>query len=292
MLTEAMLTWPSLATIILTILAFFAQIHIGIPGWQPWMWIAVGSVLEVIYLAVTMSDPAVRDRALSRMLEDRYDPRDIRNYSARQKLQRALEYKKVIDEFVGKQRSSMKIALQETATEIEDWIALIYRLARSIDTFESNTIIERDRRAVPTELASIERRLKQESDPGVRAELQKAIDIRKALVADLQRVSSLLKRTEIKMDTTVAQLSNVHAKLQLIDAKELDSGRAQRLQAEIREEITSLEDIVSAMDDVYAYSGLETAVSNLSDGAESQGMRDLPHAQDDAAQARRAGGSQ
>jgi hypothetical protein len=240
---------------------------------------------------VTMSDPAVRDRALNRMLQDRYDPRDIRNYSARQKLQKALEYKKVIDEFVGKQPGAMRVALQDTATEIEDWIALIYRLARSIDTFKSNTIIERDRRAVPTELAAMERRLKQETDPGVRAELQKAIDIRKALAADLQRVSSLLKRTEIKMDTTVAQLSNVHAKLQLIDAKELDSGRAQRLQAEIREEITSLEDIVSAMDDVYSYSGLETAVSNLSDRAESQEMRDLPQAQDDA-QARRAGGSQ
>jgi hypothetical protein len=291
MLTEAVLTWPSLATIILTILAFFGQISIGIPGWQPWMWIAVGSVLEVIYLVVTMGDPAVRDRALNRMLQDRYDPRDIRNYSARQKLQKALEYKKVIDEFVGKQSGAMRVALQDTATEIEDWIALIYRLARSIDTFKSNTIIERDRRAVPTELAAMERRLKQETDPGVRAELQKAIDIRKALVGDLQRVSSLLKRTEIKMDTTVAQLSNVHAKLQLIDAKELDSGRAQRLQAEIREEITSLEDIVSAMDDVYSYSGLETAVSNLSDRADSQELRDLPQAQDDA-QARRAGGSQ
>lgn len=267
MLTDAFLTWPSAVTIALTLIAFFAQIDIGIPGWQPWMWILVGSVLQVIYLIVTMSDPATQQQAMRRMLSVQYDPREIRNFAARQRLQKALEYKRVIDEFVNKQTGPMQISLRDTAESIEEWIALIHRLAKSIDTFESNTIIARDRRSVPTEISSLERRLRAEKDPAVRAELQRAIEIRRSLLDDLERVANLVKRTEIKMDTTVAQLSTVHAKMQLLDARELDSGRARRLQTEIREEIHSLEDVVGAMADVYAYAGYGSAVEKLSEDA-------------------------
>jgi hypothetical protein len=265
-LTDAFFTWPSAVTIGLTIIAFFSGIRL-FEGWQPWYWVIAGALLEVIYLVTTLTDPAARQQAITRMLTEEFDPRDIKNLSARQRLQKALEYKKSIDEFVAKQTSALKTSLSETSHEIDEWIALIYRLAKSIDNFESNAIIERDRRSVPTELQSLERRLRIETDPGVKAELQKAIEIRRALLEDLQKVESQIKRTEIQMDSTVAQLSTVHAKLQLIDAKELDSGRAQRLQQEIHEEVASLADMVSAMDDVYARGSYADAVQNL--GTES-----------------------
>ncbi len=268
-LTDAFFTWPSAVTIGLTIIAFFSQWQL-FAGWQPWYWLIVGAALEVIYLVTTLTDPAARQQAVTRMLTEKFDPRDIKNISARQRLQKALEYKKSIDEFVAKQTSALRTSLSETAHEIDEWIALIYRLAKSIDNFESNVIIERDRRSVPTELQSLERRLRIETDPGVKAELQKAIEIRRALLDDLQKVESQVKRTEIQMDSTVAQLSTVHAKLQLIDAKELDSGRAQRLQQEIHEEVASLSDMVSAMDDVYARGSYADAVQTLgTDSSES-----------------------
>jgi hypothetical protein len=283
-LTDAFFTWPSAITIGLTIIAFFSQWQL-FAGWQPWYWLIAGALLEVIYLVTTLTDPAARQQAVSRMLTEQFDPRDIKNISARQRLQKALEYKKSIDEFVAKQTSALKVSLAETAHEIDEWIALIYRLARSIDNFESNAIIERDRRSVPTELQSLERRLRIETDPGVKAELQKAIEIRRSLLEDLQKVESQVKRTEIQMDSTVAQLSTVHAKLQLIDAKELDSGRAQRLQQEIHEEVASLNDMVSAMDDVYSRGNYADAVQNLgTDSSDSATTSSASGAESPAAQ--------
>ena len=44
-----------------------------------------------------------------------------------------------------------------------------------------------------------------------------------------KRILRNAKRTEIKMDNTVAQLSTVFAQMQLLNSRELDSGRAQRL---------------------------------------------------------------
>jgi len=45
----------------------------------------------------------------------------------------------------------------------------------------------------------------------------------------------------------------VYAQLQLIDSKDLDSARAKRLQEEIHDEVMSLQDTISAIDEVQSF---------------------------------------
>ena len=261
-LKEAFFTVPSAILIGFSIVAFFLFPAI-FSWWQPWFWLVFGVIAESIYLWATVTDPVASQQAVSRMLMERYDPRDIRNMSARQRLQKALEYKRQIDDFVSKQTGAMKVSLADTANEINNWIELIYRLGKAIDTFEANGIIDRDRRAVPTELENLKRRLAVETDPGVKAELQEAIEIRQRLLDNLQSIANSVKRTDIKLDNTLAQLSTVYAQMQLLDTKAVDSGRAQRLRSEIKDEIASLADTINAMDEVYSYQGYKSAVANL-----------------------------
>ena len=115
---------------------------------------------------------------------------------------------------------------------------------------------------MPSELENLKRRLAIETDPAVKAELQEAIEIRQRLLQNLQNIANSAKRTEIKLDSTVAQLSTVYAQLQLLDTRALDSGRAQRLRSEIQEEIASLSDTISAMDDVYRYGSADNTASS------------------------------
>ncbi|MBO9309923.1 MAG: hypothetical protein J7551_09075 [Chloroflexi bacterium] len=275
LLTDALFTWPSALVIGLTMIAFVSGLTL-FEGFQPWMWFAIGALLEAIYVAVTISDPAARREALNRMLQERFDPRDIKNLPARQRLQKALAYKRSIDAFIAKQSGAMQAALEETAREIEDWIEQIYLLGKSIDNFESNSIVERDRREVPMQLRQLETRLKIETDPAVRAELQEAIEIRRRLLDDLQKIASLVKRTEIRMDNTVAQLSAVHAKLQqMAHTREMDSTRARRLAKAIHDEVEALSDIVSAMEEMYSSgsSSYASAVDKLSARVEATPMQ-------------------
>jgi hypothetical protein len=267
-LKDAFFTWPSAILIGFSIIAFFLFPAIFV-WWQPWFWIIFGVVAEALYLWATVTDPVASQQAVSRMLQEKFDPRDIRSVSARQRLQKALEYKRLIDAFVNQQSGAMKVSLGQTANEINSWIELIYRLAKAIDTFEANAIIDRDRRAVPTELENLKRRLSAEPDPGVKAELQEAINIRQRLQDNLQSIANSVKRTDIKLDNTLAQLSTVYAQMQLLDTKEVDGGRAQRLRSEIQDEIASLSDTISAMDEVYQYQGYKSAVANLDSPAAS-----------------------
>ncbi len=268
MLSNAFFTWPSAVNI-----AFFLVMYFLVPlpfaFWQSWMWLAAGLLAEAAYLVATVTDPEAGRRAVAQMLTEKFNPSTIHNLSARQRMQKAIEYKTLIDKFVAAQGGALKVSLEQTAGEINDWIARIYRLAKNIDTFESNSIIDRDRRSVPTELADLKRRLNAETDPGIKAELNEAIQIRQRLSDNLQSIANTAKRAEIQMDNTLAQLGTVYAQMQLIDAKDLDSGRAQRLRDSIREEIASLSDTISAMDDVYHKQGYDAggdtsaAVANL-----------------------------
>ncbi|MBE7511292.1 MAG: hypothetical protein HS103_00565 [Anaerolineales bacterium] len=65
----------------------------------------------MIYLVATLTDPKAREQANLRILKEQFDPGDIQDLYARQQLVKALEYKRIIDEFVGKQSSAMRVAL-------------------------------------------------------------------------------------------------------------------------------------------------------------------------------------
>jgi hypothetical protein len=45
-------------------------------------------------------------------------------------------------------------------------------------------------------------------------------------------------------------LSTVYGQIQLIGAREVDSGRAERLEADIREEIDQLDDLISSINEI------------------------------------------
>jgi hypothetical protein len=262
MLTEAFFSIPSAILIGFSIIAFFLFPHI-FEWWQPWFWIAFGALAELIYLGVTVTDPIANQEAARRALREKFDPMAIRNISARQRLQKALDYKTNIDAFVTKQSGAMRTNLANTADQINNWIELIFKLAKNIDAFESNRLIEDDRRTVPGELADLKRRMQAETDPSVKAEIQKAIDIRERLFNDLNTITNNVKRTDIAIDNTLAQLSTVYAQLQLLNTGSLNSGSVQRLNSEIQSEISALSDTVGAMNDVYSYKSYSVAAARL-----------------------------
>jgi hypothetical protein len=288
MVQDAFFTWPSAVNIAFALIMFFLVPHLFI-WWQPWFWIVFGVIAEAIYLVATVTDPVASQQAVSRMLIERFDPRDIKNQSARQRMQKALEYKKLIDEFVNRQTGAMKVSLAQTSNEINDWIERIHVLAKAIDTFEANSIIDRDRRAVPTEIENLKRRLAVETDPGVQGELREAIQIRQRLMDSLNSIANSVKRTDITLDNTLAQLSTVYAQMQLMSTKEMDNSRAQRLRQEIKDEIASLSDTITAMDDVYQYQGYRSALNELQ-AEDPQSAPDSSVA-DDARRMSRGGGN-
>jgi hypothetical protein len=228
-------------------------------GWKEWYWLVFGVLAEAVYLGVTVTDPKAAQRAVDHMLTDHYNPNTIYNPTARERLKRALEYRRLIGESALRHIGPMRQSIEQTAVEINDWIEQIYLLAKRMDTFEENEIIGRDRRMVPQDLQNLRRRLEKEKDSRVHAELEEAIQTKETQLANLRSLENNIKRADIQLDHTLSALGTVYTQLQLIDTKDLDGARAQRLQDDIREEVLSLQDTISAIDEVQHYQGYSSS---------------------------------
>ncbi len=257
-LKSAFFSVESALIVALTVL-FFGLGYQPASWWRSEFWLVLGALAEALYLGATLSDPQAAQRAVSAMLSERFDPDAIRNPTARDRVKRALEYQRLIREAARQHRGAMRRSIETTADEINDWIAHIYHLARRLDAFEANRVLVRDRRMVPYELQRLQRRLRSEEDPAVRAELEETIRTIEAQLANLQALENNLKRADIQLDHTLSALGTVYTQVQLLDAKDVDSARTRLLQGEIREEIASLQDTLSALEEVqsYQHSGVE-----------------------------------
>jgi hypothetical protein len=254
MLGSAFFSLQSAVIIALSLLLFGAGI-VPFEGWAAWYWLVFGALAEGVYVGATVTDPAAARRAVNDMLTEQYDPDRIQNADARARLKHALEYRRLITEAALRHAGPMRTNIEATASEINDWIEQIYQLARRIDAFAENEIISRDRRIVPNDLKTLRHRLHNEKDSGVRAELEEAIQTKETQLANLRSLENHIKRADIQLDHTLAALGTIYTQVQLIDVKDVDSGRAQRLQQEIHEEVASLQDTLSAIDEVHRYQG-------------------------------------
>jgi hypothetical protein len=64
-----------------------------------------------------------------------------------------------------------------------------------------------------------------------------------------------MERAQLQLETTLSSLGTIYSQTMLVGAKDIDSGRAKRLRQEISEEVVELDNILVAMDEVYASSG-------------------------------------
>ncbi len=253
-IADAFFRWESAVTIALTMLLAFFLPTLPAPfeWWQWWFWIIAGLVAEAALIVAHVTDPKAAEAAVARLFQEQYSPGDIRNRVSRQRMLKALEYRAGIMTMVASKSGAMRTSFEETLGEIDDWIGQIYRLARKMDVFEENSILDRDRKTVPNELRNLRRRLGLEQSPTVRRELEEAIRLKEQQLANLEAVADNMKRADIQLENTLAALGTLYAQMQVIDTKDLDSARARRLREEIHDEVAELQDTILAMDEVYA----------------------------------------
>ncbi len=250
-LKKAFTRWESILTIVLTIVLFVAFPD-PFPWWQSWFWLIAGGLAEAALVISTLTDPALTQEAIAREFESQFDLRQVRSPNSRQRLERALEYRRNMVELAKRHSGVMRSSLQMTIADINDWIAHMYDLALHIDAFESNELVERDRKTVPTQLEKTRQRLLVEQNAEVKRDLEDQVRNLELQLSNLNATANSVKRAEIQLDSTLSSLGTIYAQMSLLGTKDVDSGRAHRLRDEIREEVAGLQDTIMAMDEVQA----------------------------------------
>lgn len=267
MLSHAFFRWESAVTIATFFIVLPALTLLLGSSWIPWLpwwaWLLAGAVAETAIVWASLSDEATAARVVAEMFRRQFDPRALRRAKLRDRVEKALEYRVRIEEVVQRtQKGVLREHLIETARQITTWVEQVYALAQRLDAYESDPVLKQDLRSVPLAIKNFQARLELEDDESVRAQLRETIASKKAQWANLQRLQNAMEKAEYQLENTLAAMGTVYAQLQLLGAKDVDSGRAQRLREDIAEQVAALQDVLETMDEVYK--GQEYSIHRIS----------------------------
>jgi len=253
-IAHAFFRLESALTIALTIILVFL-FPSPFPWWRWWYWLVLclGGEILIVYSSIT--DEATARRVVADMLHHEFNPREIHTAQYRQRVEKALEYRRRIEEHT--QRSGAGVLrdhLLDTTADIADWVANVFGLAKRLDAYHNDKILLQDRRALPREIADLRSRLQREDDEAVRRQLQEAIARKEEQLANLEKLQNMMEKAEYQLETTLTALGTVYSQILLISAKDIDSGRAQRLREDIADQVAALQSLQEALDEVYGSS--------------------------------------
>lgn len=248
-LQKALFSWQIGLTLIFTLL-LFAIGPTPFEFWQDWFWLLGGGLAGAAFVIGTLTDEDAVQEAIARQFEQQFDLTKIKNRTSRKHLNDAMEYRRNMTVLAKRANGALRTSLLQTVDDVNQWIAHMYDLAEHIDAFASNDLVERDRRVVPQQLERTRIRMEREQAEAVKAELARQVNQLEQQLIHLEATRQNIRRAEIQLETTLSSLATVYAQMALLGAKEVDSGRAQRLRLDIHDEITGLQDTIDAMEEV------------------------------------------
>ena len=252
-LQYAFFRWESAVILAGTILLTALFSH-PFSWWPVWGWPLLGLLGLAAIVHSSLTDAETNARILQELFQEQFDPRRIRDQGLREDVETALEYQRHIEAQVRGQRAGvLRDRLEDTANQLSNWTGNIYRLALRLDTYRGDALLARDREKVPQEIEALAARRRREGDLSVQRELDEVLESKGKQWQTLRALDARMKQAELQLEQSLTALATVYSQVQLIDAQDVDSSRSERLQADIQEQVSRLNDLVSSISEVYDY---------------------------------------
>ncbi len=218
-----------------------------------WSWLIGGGLAEAALIYSSLTDPNVSKQIVQAMFQEQFKPEQIQDKDLQKQITEALDYRGRIAGITAQRTDTvLKDSLEETIIQIDEWIKEIYDLARRLDEFKKQKdVLDRNTKRANERLQQLRQQLKMTSDPAVQQDIQVNMDSLNRQIETNTTLQNTMERARLRLENTVTAMGTIYSQTMLFGAKDIDSGRAQRLRQDIADEVTELGDILVAMDEVY-----------------------------------------
>jgi len=252
MVQNAILSPASALVIAAAILLVGLGVRVPLVDAPPIAWLVA---LTPVWLAVVGAGLANRDanaQAASQVFREQFNLSALSDSHLKMMVAQAIAYRERIDGAMGKTAdSALRLRLQDVADQVQEWVSRIYALARRLDAYRSDTFLANDRKAAEQSIRQLRERLARETDPAIQSEIRDTIARRQAQVASLDKLADTMDRAELQIENTLTALGTVYSQMLLIDARDVNSARTQRLRDSIVDQVNSLQDVLASIEEVY-----------------------------------------
>ncbi len=246
-------------TLLFTAFAVLADVNtLSLPGFLdaiPWFaWLGGGLLAEAAIVYSSLTDPQAHRRVVAAMLRQEFQPERLRHTWLQEQVEEAFKYRERITEAIRERRDSvLKDHLADTAGQLDEWLEEVYGLAQRLDRFQAERELHaRNRERARERLQQLRAQLEEEKNPAVKGDIQHNINSLERQLQTIRQLEDAMERARLRLENTLTAMGTIYTQTMLVGAKDIDSGRAQRLRQEISEEVNELGDVLSAMDEVYA----------------------------------------
>jgi hypothetical protein len=207
----------------------------------------------ILYRSVTNGDLHAEAVAELFKAEVNFEPATIQDKELREKVDKALEYWKLIDDEIDKVpqgilRDGSPHAV--TRQEATHWLQAVYTLAGHVDKLKLNQVILKDLDRLPKLIKKSKNELSLATSPEVRRQLEQTIADQERQLKSLESLKANMDKASYQLDSTISSLGTIYSQLLLVGSKDESGTKIRRLQEDISEQVHQLEDITDAMDDV------------------------------------------
>ncbi|MCW1968673.1 MAG: hypothetical protein KIH69_011235 [Anaerolineae bacterium] len=251
-LSNAIFSVPSALVIAAGVLLVGLDVRIPVVDLPAVTWLAAVAPVWLGVVVARLFNERSNADAVAEMFREDYDVNALQTPQLKSVLNRALDYRQRIDAQVKKfPDGPMKVKLADVANQVEQWVGQIYTISKRLEHYHSDKVIQRDMVMVEQSLSELQRRRGLERNPEIAQELERTIAGRQDQLRSLRSLGTTMDRAELQLENTLTALGTVYSQALLIDARDVNSGRAQRLQENITEQVAGLQDMLSSIDEVY-----------------------------------------
>lgn len=252
-LTRSIYRWESAAIIALTlILSVLVPQPLPAPYWQWWYWLILGALGEVGLVWSSLKDPEFRAKAVAEMFRLKFNVREIKDQALSRRVEKALEYRDRIDEVINTSREGvLRDHLKDVSQGITDWMENVFRLARRLDAYTDDQMIQQDLQSLPPAIGNLKKRLALEDSDTVKRQISQTIAQKQIQLNNLRKLQNVMEQAQFQLESTISAMGTVHSQMMILGSRDVASGRAKRLEQDIVDQVQALQDVVHTMDEVY-----------------------------------------
>ncbi len=164
------------------------------------------------------------------------------------KLQRATQYRLGIMTLLSKNKRVASVS--EMATRLKHWETQLQELVARLNAFEANKILQQGRLDVPQKITYLQTQLELETNASIRSQLDETLTDYLKQQQELDALATLMRRTELEIDKTLASMGTLYSQLQLeaIDAKHQ---QVDKVAADVDEQLKRLNALAFALEETY-----------------------------------------
>lgn len=224
------------------------------PWWPGWGWFLLGFIGVAAIFISSLTNVQANMQLLLGEFQGQFDLGQIKLDELRHAVETALEYQRRIESNVRKQGGSLLLDRPEnTADQLNDWIENIYQLALRVDAYRRDSLLKQEQEAVPKKIEALTAQRKRERSADFQQELDRAIETNQKQQEAMSALEARMKQAELQLSQSLSALATIDSQVQLIEVQDADSGKSERIQANIREQVNQLNDLMLSINEVFDY---------------------------------------